>query len=320
MEYNPQISIIVPVYKVEKYLEHCVNSILNQTFDDFELILVDDGSPDGCPQRCDEMAKKDNRIIVIHKTNGGLSDARNKGIDIAKGKYIAFVDSDDYIACDMYEKLYNNLKQNNADIAMCRAHNIYDDDFEHHKYNEGEIRVFLNDDILKALYSKKLDNFAWNKLYKRELFQNIRYPYGKIYEDLFTTYKLLDLSNCVVTDASKMYYYRIRKDSIMGKARRVINVDKFEAFAEIEKHFKDRTHVLNMAFEYACNDLMSDVFKVIGAQSVKENKPFFDELKLFVKQHRLKKSKAGKVLWLATHALWILKLRYSMQKLLRRIK
>ncbi len=319
MKNNPLISIVVPVYKVEKYLEHCVNSILNQTFKDFELILVDDGSPDRCPELCDEMAKKDSRIVVIHKTNGGLSDARNKGIDIAKGKYIGFVDSDDYIACDMYEKLYNNLVQNNADVAMCAAYNIYDDDFEHYKYDEGKTSIFLKDDILKALYSKKLNNFAWNKLYKRELFQNIRYPYGKIYEDLFTTYKLFGQAESVVLDPSKMYYYRIRKDSIMGKARKVINTDKFEAYHEIVKYLDEKPEIQDMMLSYAYNDLMSDVFKVIGARTVKENRAFFEELKVFVKQHKLGKSKSSKVLWLATHTLWVLRLRYGIQKLFGRV-
>ena len=118
---SPKISIIVPVYKVEKYIHKCIDSILNQTFKDFELILVDDGSPDNCGKICDEYAKKDSRVIVIHKENGGLSSARNSGLDIARGDYIGFVDSDDYIENDMYELLYNLCEENNCDISSCSS-------------------------------------------------------------------------------------------------------------------------------------------------------------------------------------------------------
>ena len=115
---SPKISIIVPVYKVEPYIHKCIDSILNQTFKEFELILVDDGSPDNCGNICDEYAKKDNRVRVIHKENGGISSARNIGLDVSNGEYIGFVDSDDYIKLDMYERLYNSCKVNNADISI----------------------------------------------------------------------------------------------------------------------------------------------------------------------------------------------------------
>lgn len=121
----PEISIIVPVYNVEKYLDKCVNSILNQTFQDFELILVDDGSPDNCGEMCDDYAARDKRVTVIHQVNGGLSAARNAGIEIAKGRYLGFVDSDDYIAEDMYELLYNNLKNEDADLATVGFLDVY---------------------------------------------------------------------------------------------------------------------------------------------------------------------------------------------------
>ena len=122
----PKISIIVPVYNVEKYLEKCVRSILAQTFTDFELILVDDGSPDSSGAMCDQFAEQDQRVKVIHKENGGLSDARNAGIEIATGEYLGFVDSDDYIADDMYELLYTNIVKEDADLSICGIYDVYE--------------------------------------------------------------------------------------------------------------------------------------------------------------------------------------------------
>ena len=313
------ISIIVPVYKVETYLPTCIDSIINQTYKNIEIILADDGSPDNCPDICDEYAKRDSRIKVIHKENGGLSDARNAGLEIAAGDYIGFVDSDDYIASDMYETLLNEAENNEAEIVMCRAYNVYDDDTTHYPTEKKEIQMFSGNDILSALYDKQLDNFAWNKFYKRSLFDKIRYPKGKIYEDLFTTYKLLDMCNKVVLDNSRLYYYRIRKDSIMGKARKVINVDKFQAFDEIIAYFKDNSVIEKKAKLYMCNDLMSDVFKVIAAGTVKENKIFFDKLKKFRKSYSLDSSKSVKVIDIACSSLWILVLRYKIQKLLKKV-
>ncbi len=312
---KPIISIIVPIYKVEKYLEHCVKSILNQTIKDIEVILVNDGSPDNCGAICDELAKTDDRIKVIHKPNGGLSDARNAGIDIALGKYIGLVDSDDYIAPTMYEKLLKAIEENDCDASMCYACNIYDDDMEFRPCKTGEVEVFDDEDILDALFSKKLNNFAWNKLYNRELFDNIRYPFGKIYEDLFTTYKIFGECKRVALDSSQMYYYRIRRDSIMGKARKVINIDKFEAFNEIMEYTKGMK-VHNKAVLYMQGDLMSDVFKILAAGTVKENKPFFDLLKVFIKGQEAEATKPYMTLWLATHCMWVLKLRYKIQKLI----
>ncbi len=312
---KPLISIVVPIYKVEKYLEHCVKSILNQTITDIEVILVDDGSPDNCGAICDELAKTDSRIKVIHKPNGGLSDARNAGIDIAEGKYIGLVDSDDYIAPTMYEKLLKAIEENKADASMCYACNIYDDDMEYRPCKTGDVDVFEGDAILDALFDKKLNNFAWNKLYKRELFDNIRYPFDKIYEDLFTTYKIFGNCKKVALDTSQMYYYRIRRDSIMGKARKVINTDKFEAFSEITEYTKGMK-VHSKAVLYMQNDLMSDVFKVLVADTIDENRSFFNLLKTFVKGQKREITKPYITLWIATHCIWVLKLRYKIQKLI----
>ena len=184
------VSVIIPVYKVEKYLERCVESVQKQTFQNLEIILVDDGSPDLCGAMCDEMAKTDPRIKVIHKNNGGLSDARNVGIEMASGNYIVFVDSDDWLDLDMIALLYRVLKKYNADIAECSYRNICTDRIEEEtncsaKVVEGD-RILALEAMLDWRWFKPV---AWNKLYKRDVLGDIRYPKGKLHEDEYTTYK-----------------------------------------------------------------------------------------------------------------------------------
>ena len=188
------ITVVVPIYKVEKYLEKCIDSIIKQTYENLEIILVDDGSPDKCPQICDEYAKKDSRIKVIHKKNGGLSDARNAGIDIAKGEYITFVDSDDYIEKDYVEVLYDSIKENDSDMAIGSHKVIYENGTILNK-ETGEKSVLDAKTVLeRILYDENIDLSAWAKLYKTELFEEIRYPKGRVFEDAATTYKLVDKS------------------------------------------------------------------------------------------------------------------------------
>lgn len=213
------VSIIVPVYKVEQYLERCVKSILNQTYKNIEVILVDDGSPDNCGKICDMFAKQDNRIIVIHKSNGGLSDARNKGIEIAKGKYIGFVDSDDYIEEDMFENLYNLCIERNADISMVSYREIQNgvNINENSNYSYQIIEYDKINAIKELLKDNKIKNYAWNKLYKKELFNEIRYPIKRAYEDVGTTYKLFYLANKIVWYDTPKYNYVRRINSIVSK-------------------------------------------------------------------------------------------------------
>ena len=208
------ISIVIPIYNVDKYLKKCIESVLNQTYSNLEIILVDDGSPDNCPQICDEYRKKDSRIKVIHKENGGLSDARNVGIDHAKGEYITFIDSDDYVANDYIEYLYNLIVKYGVDISCC-SHLVVYNNGQYHGIDENFDESF--DKIMffqKMLYAKKCDVTAWAKLYKKDLFNDIRYPKGKIFEDIDTTYKLIDKVKKVACGYSAKYYYMIRKSSI----------------------------------------------------------------------------------------------------------
>lgn len=209
----PTVSIIIPVYKVEKYLVECIESILNQTYKDFELLLIDDGSPDCCPQICENFAKKDPRIIVIHKKNGGLSDARNSGLDIAKGNYIMFVDSDDFISTNALEILINVAKKHTADIVQAEATR---DISKLGVVIESPINTFDSGEYAFTDYLVKhsIKDMAWAKLYRRNLFDGIRYPVGQYNEDTLTTYKLLLAAKKVVCISSPIYFYRINNNGI----------------------------------------------------------------------------------------------------------
>lgn len=246
-----KISIIVPIYNVEKYLCRCVDSILNQTFTDYELILVDDGSPDRCGEICDEYAKKDERVKVIHKENGGPSEARNMGIDIAKGEYIAFVDSDDWIHPRMYEILYNGIIQNNVKLSAC-AYNETDikDNFKEITDSTFEIRKgkeFLITDNVAAVV-------VWNKLYHKSLFKNIRYPKGKIYEDEVVAYKLLlDIGDIVYCN-EQLYFYFINENGITKSQYTLKRLDAIEAFEKRYLFFK--AHNLSEFYVWSLEQLL----------------------------------------------------------------
>jgi len=231
---NPLISIIVPVYKVEDYLEKCIKSILAQSLTNLELILIDDGSPDKCGEICDSYADKDSRINVVHKRNEGLSAARNTGLDIAKGKYIGFIDSDDWIDSNMYETLLALLVDNNADIAQCEFIKSYNEEEIIDNSEKKNFEIFNNVESLVNLYNEKAISTVviWNKLYKRSLFENIRFPKGKIHEDEFTTHKLLYKSKKLVYTDKTFYYYRQNPTSIMNSKFNKKRLDILDAMQE----------------------------------------------------------------------------------------
>ncbi|CUP39536.1 glycosyltransferase family 2 protein [Intestinibacter bartlettii] len=208
----PKISVIVPIYNIEEYVEECINSILNQTFKDFELLLVDDGSTDNSFDICRKYEKEDNRIKVIHKKNGGLSDARNVGIDKACGEYLCFIDGDDFIANDTLENMYNLIKKNNSQIAICNMIRYYgDEDIDiFYKPSEKEI-VLKSEDRFKTLEQPSV----CNKMFKSELFYGVRFPYGKYYEDTFIYHELVMKASSVVLTGEDSYYYRCRRGSIL---------------------------------------------------------------------------------------------------------
>ncbi len=211
------ISIIMPIYKAEDYLNNSITSILNQTLENFELILVDDGSPDNSGKICDELALNDNRIKVIHKENGGASTARNAGLDIAQGEFIAFVDSDDWIEPNMFETLFNLAKEHNADISQCNYIKVENEDEKIINDDKEIIISFNNIESLNNLYNEMYVSTVvlWNKIYKKSLFNKIRFPNMRIFEDEAIMYKLLFESKKLVYTNKKLYYYRNTPDSIM---------------------------------------------------------------------------------------------------------
>ncbi len=217
---EPLISVIVPVYKVEKYLDKCVNSILNQSYKNIEVILVDDGSPDKCPEMCDNYQKKDKRIKVIHKQNGGLSDARNEGIKLAKGKFITFVDSDDYIHKELISVLYENLHNYQCDISCCELLSFKrEEECKNIKVSDQNVIVYDRDEYIKKymkIGSQTIEYYAPTKLFKKEVLRENQFPIGLTSEDVFGTYKALLKSKKIVKSNLKMYFYRINQSSITG--------------------------------------------------------------------------------------------------------
>lgn len=236
---NPKISIIVPVYKVEPYIHKCVDSILNQTFKDFEVILVDDGSPDNCGKICDEYAKKDERIKVIHKENRGLSSARNAGLDIARGEYIGFVDSDDYIESDMYEILYNVIQNNQCDIVSCSSIIHYNDKII---VNGGHgLIIHSKEEAMKTMLEGELyDEVVWVKLFKKSVIGNIRFQIGRIYEDTSFTYRVIDRTKKVATIGEAKYNYIKHENSIMSNAIKDIKIDAVLAYEEMYRFMEEK--------------------------------------------------------------------------------
>lgn len=249
------ISVIVPVYKVEPYLDRCVRSIVEQTYTDLEIILVDDGSPDNCPAMCDAWAERDSRIKVIHQSNAGAGAARNAALDIAKGDLIAFVDSDDYLSPDMYTHLYSLLEQG-ADIAECGNINVYDDsasfdcsDTSVHTYTAQEaMEEHIRDHIFRQL--------IWNKLYRREMIGDIRFPTGTKIDDEFFTYQVLGNAKTLIRSERICYAYRQQQVSIMHSLTPLERLQALDAWSQrqqyIERRFPQLSEWATIDFCFRC--------------------------------------------------------------------
>lgn len=223
-EIQPLISVIVPVYNVAEYLPQCVDSIINQTYKNLEIILVDDGSVDDCPGICDEYAKKDSRIRVIHKKNGGLSDARNAGLDICVGEWIGFVDGDDYIVKNMYEKLYESAVETKSDVSVCR-HTLKGDNggLSYDGYISKRVVLDSKEKMISLSFCGKERSVSscfkcymsiGVKLYKKRIFSALRFPVGKTYEDAFIILSIIDQASRIVILSDVLYYYRLRIGSL----------------------------------------------------------------------------------------------------------
>lgn len=235
---QPLISVIVPVYKAEAYLERCVRSILNQTYHNLEIILVDDGSPDRCGEMCDAFLQEDSRIRVFHKKNGGQSSARNMGLDRMHGEYVAFVDSDDWIENEMYEHLYWLIVTHNSQIACCGIQNDFPDGRKTYYYpaypKDTTIRVYEKMDALREILSNTRITYSpCDKLYHKRIFDHLRMTEGRIYEDMEILPKCVEQAERVVYDPRPLYHYIMTPESTI---RGVFNPRRFaEAEVALEK-------------------------------------------------------------------------------------
>lgn len=230
------ISIIIPVFNVENEIYNCFESVAKQSYKDVEIIFIDDGSEDSSGRICDLFAKKDSRVRVIHQRNKGLSAARNKGLELARGEYVGFVDSDDVINKFMYEILYNNIVSENCDVSICALEKIKNDiDSERISMRENEEVVIMNasEVMYKVVVDEEIKSYAVNKLYKKKLFDKIRFPEGKIFEDKFTFYKIINISKKIAISSYVGYYYILRENSLNGAKFNSNKYDIIEASLEI---------------------------------------------------------------------------------------
>lgn len=303
------ISVIVPVYNVKDYLKKCVDSILNQTYPNLEVLLIDDGSTDGSNNICDDMAKKDNRIRVIHQENGGLSAARNAGLDAAIGDYIAFVDSDDYIKDTMYADMLDEMVKRNADIIVGGIGYIDEEGKKILDVNVNELLVIEDgEEKYKQLHEQDvLTVVQCNKLYKSAIFKDIRYPIGKIHEDVYVIHKELYNASKIVYIPEVYYYYVQRVGSIMnkdedirqienaieGREKRIVffkEINEPQAYLDSVKHLVDFVTweydklYLNKSY-LACNRIYELLTEII----IKYNKVYLmsENAKLLVNRRRL---------------------------------
>ena len=239
-----KISVIVPVYNVEKYLKRCVDSILAQTYTCFEIILVDDGSGDGSSSICDEYKTIDERVSVLHKKNGGLSSARNAGIELATGKYIYFIDSDDWISPVTFETLYNNIVRYDADVSDIDS--IITSNEKTYQNGPEKIQIFEGENILVDYFLS--DKYSCcRKLYKRDVIGKIRFPEGKINEDIATNYQFLSAAKREVKSSLKLYYYFRNPNSITGVVFRKRDFDLLDACENLVELSRDNLIIQRLA-------------------------------------------------------------------------
>ena len=263
----PIITVIVPIFKVEKYIRQCVDSILQQSFRDFDLVLVDDGSPDNCPQICEDYAAQDRRITVIHKKNGGLSDARNAGIDWAMensdSQWLAFVDSDDYLFPDYLMTLYQTAQKEAADLVICDFVRVNDQgEIVERKHRFFDLVTEDKEKLFEMLHSNWRIIPAWNKLYHKNIFAQLRFAFGKIHEDNFAIPHVLWNCRRAALVSDGLYYYRQRDNSIMKTETSKSRLDLLEALIEqfefgMERHIAPIENAAEIGFLYDYEELKS---------------------------------------------------------------
>ena len=246
-----KISVIIPVYKVESYLSKCLDSVLNQTHKNLEIILVDDGSPDHCGEICDNYAARDNRIQVIHKSNGGVSSARNAGLAVATGEWIGWVDSDDWIEPDMYEYLLKGVLENKADIAVCSRYEEFPDQQKFKGWKQKEL-LDTEKALELLLRNQAMQNYLWDKLWRRELFNGLTFPEGKTFEDVMIMHHLFARAHRVVCLPLAKYHYLQHPDSIVGNSSLTNKINYYTAAQQRYQEMKDKWPQFSDLMEAQC--------------------------------------------------------------------
>ncbi len=286
-----KISVIVPVYNVEAYIDGCIKSILSQTFEKFELILVDDGSPDKCGEICDQYARTDSRIIVIHQENGGLSKARNTGIDWVlknnRSEWITFIDSDDRVHHRMLEFMYEAITENNTDIVVGDYQKVYS--FDNLVESEQYHKTIYNASDFFAENTQKA-TVAVCKLYHKNLFKDCRFPNGKLHEDVFTTYKLFAKADKIVYLDCVLYFYYQNESSIVHSQYSLRKLDEVEAGEEQVAFFKERHDEKNLIQAYRRLMYYYDSH-IRNLKTLPEGKPYYKKLRRKLSKLLRKKAK-----------------------------
>lgn len=282
---RPLISVVVPIYNVEKYLERCIESIRCQTYSNLEIILVDDGSPDNCGNICDDYEEKDNRIKVIHKMNGGLSDARNVGIKMVKGEYLTCIDSDDFVSPYFIENLWKAIEEFKCDIATSWFIEYYEGNNipKSQKLELKDVQILNRENFYeKLLYQNGVEVSAWGKLYRSELFRGIEYPIGKLYEDIPTTYLLIEKVSKIAVIPNIDYYYFQRQTSIAQAKFSLKKMDAIDHMGDFKNFIILNYPALQKAaecryFSTVCNIL----FQIHEPEFEQQRRKLWNEIKRY---------------------------------------
>lgn len=281
----PKVSVIIPVYNVEQYVEKSIQSVLNQSMKDIEIILVDDGSTDASGKICDRYGKKEEKIVVIHKENGGLSSARNVGVEAASGDYIGFVDSDDYIDSMMYETLYQMVERDSADVAVCGVYDVYKNGKVPQCVSQEAFVCNQEEMFGHILLGEKISGTVCNKLIRKDIAKELKFPIGKLFEDAFYSALLVQKIKKVSVTTEPMYFYVHRSDSITTCGYRRKDLDVIEAF-EIDKklvisHFPQLIDKAEFALNSAYLRVLDKILLTKGYRKF----PEYKIIKSYVKEH-----------------------------------
>ncbi len=286
MRQDRLVTIVVPIYNVEKYLEKCLESLVKQTYENLQIVLVNDGSTDSSENICRKFMLEDNRIELINKVNGGLSDARNFGIDVTRGEYLLFVDSDDYLSPQTVEICMKTIEYTNADIVEFAVKKIFESDsdrFETFEFDKNDIQIFNHTEALTNILSYRFKIVAWNKLYKTSLFNSIRYPKGKLHEDEFTTPYLVDNATIYCTVPYSLYAYVQREGSIMNTNFSDRRFDILEAYQERHRYFQEKYgNEYDAILDFGYLSILSNLLEII---------PTSHEMTSILKQQKQKQFK-----------------------------